>query len=77
MGVRGWFPNPQPPIPNPYSYAGAFPPLGSGIVAGFVAHHSCGTVAASHRLPRPTIQIGKQQVRLSSLTVHSDCEHFG
>jgi hypothetical protein len=29
--------------------------------AGFVAHHSCGTVAASHRLPRARIQIGKQQ----------------
>ena len=32
--------------------------------AGFVAHHSCGTVAASHRLPRATIQIGKQQTAL-------------
>jgi hypothetical protein len=57
------------------SYAGAFPPLGSGIVAGFVAHHSCGTVAASHRLPRSTIQIGKQQVQTLKPTIHFDFEN--
>src|SRR5438552_15890279 len=34
--------------------------------AGFVAHHSCGTVAASHRLPRTAIQIGKQQTCYSN-----------
>ena len=43
--------------------------------AGFVAHHSCGTVAASHRLPRTAIQIGKQQTCSSNhIAVKSICD---
>ena len=43
--------------------------------AGFVAHHSCGTVAAFHRLPRAATQIAKLLLSEIHLEERKDKPH--